>query len=315
MSRIEEKGMVYQMKIGVIGGGAIGLLIASHVDSSHEVIVYTRTKEQAEVIVSEGVYCKRESGDIHRELSATQMKDSIDSMDIVFVAVKQYSMSEIHSILREINAENIIFIQNGMGHVDKIDEYVCRNVSVGIVEHGAMKLGDNIVSHTGMGRVCIGSVRGEVEGIENIFGDILFPIEYERDWGIIATKKLIVNIAINPLTAILKITNGELIQNKYYHQLMKEIFEEAYNILEVGNKQECWKSIVSICEKTAMNKSSMLRDIENKRKTEVDSILGYILKIADKKGITTPILSFLFSSVKGMEESFAFVDKLDYNFK
>jgi len=79
------------------------------------------------------------------------------------------------------------------------------------------------------------------------------------------------------LTAILGIKNGELLENKHYFELMKMIFNEIERCLLLPNSQQYFENIVTVCKKTAHNQSSMLCDIEGKRPTEVDAILGYIL--------------------------------------
>ena len=53
----------------------------------------------------------------------------------------------------------------------------------------------------------------------------------EEDYENMLLKKLVVNAVINPLTAILGIKNGELIENKHYFELVKMIFSEIEQCL------------------------------------------------------------------------------------
>ena len=43
------------MRIGIIGGGAIGLLFANYLSENHDVTIFTRTKEQAELLNRDGL--------------------------------------------------------------------------------------------------------------------------------------------------------------------------------------------------------------------------------------------------------------------
>ena len=79
-------------------------------------------------------------------------------------------------------------------------------------------------------------------------------------------KKLVVNAVINPLTAVLGVENGELIENKYYFELVKMIFTEIEQGLQFKIVNNTLKILSTVCEKTAHNQSSMLCDLEGKRR-------------------------------------------------
>jgi 2-dehydropantoate 2-reductase len=70
-------------------------------------------------------------------------------------------------------------------------------------------------------------------------------------------------------------------------------------MLQDGNHY--FENVRAVCAKTAANHSSMLRDLEEQRQTEVDAILGYILEKAEEREINTPILKAFYYAVKGKE--------------
>lgn len=300
------------MNIGILGGGAIGLLVASYVQNIHNVVVYTRTQNQADILNEKGIQLICDDKMNKKIVHAEKISNNISEIDILFVAVKQYHMNDISEIVRNVNVNNIIFLQNGMGHLDHLENYLTANIGIGIVEHGAIKLDYHVVEHTGIGKIRIGNVHGKMN-IAGIFCHDNFVIEVEEDWEKVVLKKLMVNAIINPLTAIFRVVNGDLIKNKYYFQMMNILFEEVYSVIGFEDKSEIFSHIELICKKTAKNKSSMLRDIENGNQTEIDNILGYILKKAKENEINIPLVTFLYYSIKGIEESFAFANKLDYN--
>ena len=51
-------------------------------------------------------------------------------------------------------------------------------------------------------------------------------------------------------------------------------------------------------------KTSMLQDIENKRKTEVDYFAGTLIKIAEENGIKVPVNEVLYSFIKAKEKNY-----------
>ena len=110
------------------------------------------------------------------------------------------------------------------------------------------------------------------------------------------------NSASNPLTALLRIKNGDLLKVKPYYEMMKLLFSELKQVLPIKDEQWEWEHIVSVCQKTAGNYSSMLMDISQNRKTEIDAILGYVLEKGKELGIALPLSQFLFYAIKGLEE-------------
>lgn len=60
--------------------------------------------------------------------------------------------------------------------------------------------------------------------------------------------------------------------------------------------------IYGIIHSTASNYSSMLQDIRNKRRTEIDYITGYLIKQARAHGLSTPENDRLYHFIKQREE-------------
>lgn len=294
------------MRVAIIGGGAVGMLLASYVHLKHEVTIYTRTERQADLLNRQGICCKVDDEYFQRPVKAVKFFEANITADIYIVAVKQYSLAEMLPLLQQLQGKLILFVQNGMGHVRERDKFQLENICVGVVEHGASKLNDRSVMHAGKGSISIGAAKGSSAMVKGVFIEKNFPITYDVDWETIAIRKLIVNAVINPLTALYKVENGILISNSYFFEMMKKVFGEVYSVVGREGKTEMWENLLKICRGTEKNKSSMLRDIENERRTEVDYIVGYVLDMAKEKKIAVPFLTFLFISIKGFEETFAF---------
>lgn len=82
---------------------------------------------------------------------------------------------------------------------------------------------------------------------------------------------------------------------------MCHLYEEAIDVLELHNHQELWNAVLSICKQTKENESSMFRDVQAKRKTEIDAISGYIVKKAHQQKKAAPFTEFVYTSIKAIE--------------
>ena len=293
------------MKIGIIGGGSIGLLFAFYLSEKYPVCLYVRTKEQLELIQSKGLFLRQLELEKQKFIEVKLYSEWSGCEDLTIIAVKQYHLNRLMDDLYAHSRldKSILFLQNGMGHIKYLDK-LKGEVYVGTVEHGAMRLEPNMVLHTGIGSTKISSIRLSCSRILEMIAvesDKSFSFIIEEDYENMLLKKLVVNAVINPLTAVLGIENGALIENKHYFELVKMIFSEIEQCLQLQNSQPYFENIVTVCKKTAHNQSSMLCDLEGKRPTEVDAILGYILEKSAEREINTPIIATFYQAVKGKE--------------
>ncbi|WP_221564083.1 2-dehydropantoate 2-reductase [Alkalihalobacillus sp. TS-13] len=294
------------MKIGVIGGGSIGLLFTSYLaKSAHAVTLFVRREAQQQAIHTMGLTLKAGSSAYTSQpkvclLSETDRSD----IDVLIVAVKSYDVEQIMPEIIEKfrNTRSILFVQNGMQHLRFLPHLKMHSIYMGVVEHGAMKESDHLINHTGVGRTKIAPYLDGHSGINwEKLSKENFPFFYQNDWYAMVSEKLHINAVINPLTAILRIPNGALLTNTHWLELMEQLSKEACKVLNI-KYHEAWKDLVAVCENTSLNKSSMLRDIENKRRTEIEAINGFILNSAEGKNIEVPNNRFVYQIIKGMEE-------------
>ncbi|MCO4850938.1 2-dehydropantoate 2-reductase [Bacillus vallismortis] len=293
------------MKIGIIGGGSVGLLCAYYLSLYHDVTVVTRREEQAAAIRSEGIRLDKDGEEFSADCNADTCMSS--DFDLLVVTVKQHQLQSVFPLLERIGKTNILFLQNGMGHIHDLKDWrVGHSIYVGIVEHGAVRKSDTVVEHTGLGAIKWSTFHNtEPDRLNTLFqhNHSDFPIRYEADWYRLLTGKLIVNACINPLTALLQVKNGELLTTPAYVAFMKLVFQEASHILKLENEEEAWERVQVVCGQTKENRSSMLVDVTEGRKTEADAIIGYLLKEASLHGLDAAHLEFLYGSIKALERN------------
>lgn len=294
-----------QMRVGIIGGGSIGLLFGAYMGQCNEVMIFTRRNEQARKIKEQGIRLLFQgAGEKSIKVDASPANRGITEQDILIIAVKQYDLPHILPILKSVPTETpLCFVQNGMGHLELLNNLPHESIFVATVEHGAQRLDDRTVSHNGIGQTNLAVYKGNA-GIEKGFPQINnpnFPVCFHEEYRTILINKLLANALINPLTVIFQVKNGRLVDNPYYYELLKLMFEEIYTIFPLDDKEKMFNGIVNICKNTSNNTSSMLKDIQKGGKTEIDAILGYILKVAERKGAKLDTVQMAYVMVKGIE--------------
>ncbi|WP_394232622.1 2-dehydropantoate 2-reductase [Niallia oryzisoli] len=293
------------MKIGIIGGGSLGLLFAYYLHIHHSVCLYVRSKEQAEQLQEKGLFLERDGEVKQIWLEVKSVSEWRGEEDLTIIAVKQYHLPDLMEQLNEYSSSDkiLLFLQNGMGHIKMLNK-LNGEIFVGTVEHGALKKNSNRVIHTGIGLTKLAPFRHSIVQPQNLLlhlHDEGFPFLLEEDYEKMLLKKLVVNAVINPLTAILQVENGELIHNPHFFQMVKMMFAEIETSLCLQDGADYFQNVMAVCEKTAHNQSSMLRDIVENRPTEIDAILGFVLEKAAERKINTPIINSFYQAVKGKE--------------
>ncbi|OEH93940.1 2-dehydropantoate 2-reductase [Bacillus solimangrovi] len=296
------------MDVAIIGAGAVGLLTAAHIAKvGGNVTVYTRRKEQAETINELGILLIQGQAEETIKVNAKPLKGRI-SERLIILTVKQYHLESVISMLGEIEkTQSILFLQNGMGHVKLLSKLIDDiTILLGVVEHGALKRDDRSVEHTGIGKIQLSIYRGDHSSLDCLqqLGTSNFPFEHRKDWREMLSNKLAANAVINSLTALYRVQNGALIEEPEFYEMMEQVFNEVDDVLQLSKREDTWENILTICERTAGNTSSMLKDFQMGRKTELEAILGYLIHTANDKNVNVPILTFLFKSLKGLEGRF-----------
>ena len=123
-------------------------------------------------------------------------------------------------------------------------------------------------------------------------------------WG-----KLVVNAAINPLTALLRMPNGGILSRTSANQLSTDLAREVIAVAEAKGIQLPYADPVQaakgVASQTAANHSSMYQDIMRGAPTEIDSICGAVVEEGKAFGVPTPVNYTMWKLVRAVVEGIA----------
>ncbi|AOM83285.1 ketopantoate reductase family protein [Salisediminibacterium beveridgei] len=297
------------MRAVIFGAGAVGLFTAAHWQQKGiEVMLVSRSQEQADAVQAGGITV-RATGHTWKEYvraADSERLTDIDftDIDIMVNALKQTNLPEWFEQIKHIIPPNIkedvpiLFLQNGMGHIEEASKYGFFKAFPAIVTHGIMKHSHTEVEHTGKGALIMDDSlnKGLVTLLHN---EPDYPVHQTGNVEDYQKKKLIVNAVVNPITALYGIRNGELIENEQLLAIGRSVFDEATPILKL--KDDDWSFVLDVLRKTAKNESSMKVDIDHGRKTEVDAILGFIIREGEKIGLPVTVTQKLLYDIHQLE--------------
>jgi 2-dehydropantoate 2-reductase len=198
-------------------------------------------------------------------------------------------------------------IQNGLGNLETLEQFLgSKRAALGTTTYGANLLAAGIVRPGGDGIISLEN-HPRLNPFKELFSLSGFSVQFVSDpiellWG-----KLVINAAINPLTALLRIPNGELLQKPCTRSLMSSAAREAAAVAGILGIRLPYPDPIeaaeSVAAKTAQNLSSTLQDILRGSPTEIDAISGAIVRAGESAGLQVPVNRTLWELVKSVEQS------------
>ena len=312
------------LRIAILGIGSIGgMLLGALADSGVELIAVSKGY-MASQISERGLTLNTPEGTVEHfpsEFLTVIDSESIpipinlaNSCDFALICGKSHSTPILTQLASELlSKEGIaISLQNGLGHSEYLSKKIGQGNVLGCtITHGAWR-DMNSVHWAGRGNIILGSLEGKSPSPKiNDFISLLESSNLSPRWSEDIYKeiwiKLLINIAINPISAITGLRNGEiLVRNDIWTQSCSTMLEASIIAKSSGidvDYEDLIYKLKSVIKSTEKNRCSMLQDITNGKKTEIDSLCGEIVSRGESLGIPTPLNSMLYAIIKGIEDN------------
>jgi len=313
------------MKVLIYGAGAVGLGLASCLLKSRaEVCLLTRPNTVRELrqggLNRAGIF-----GQFHAEPNSFAAYQSLDEIrnttfDFVLVCVKSFDSAEAAEDLsrhRGFFGQNtkIVLCQNGWGNAEKFTAHFPneRIYSARVITGFTRRKPNEVEITVHADAIHIGSLFGCdiacVEPLANAIAAGGIPAETIPDIEKDLWAKMLYNCALNPLGAILDVPYGSLAENTYSRDLMNHIIEEVFAVMTAAGFRTHWSCADGFLKifygklvpDTAKHKSSTLQDIAAGKKTEIDSLTGEVLALAEKHHIDVAYNRAVYAIIKFVE--------------
>lgn len=283
--------------IGIVGGGALGSLLGAKLaKAGHHVRMAVRSPERREAIAREGW--------------GVQVADGVDALSestLVYVCVKAFDTEAAALSLRVLpSVVGVASLQNGWGNLEILERALPDHPLVaGVTALGAYFDASGALLASLSGATSL-APWGETEirwaeYAATLFESASLRAETRRHARPVLWRKLVLNAGVNPLSAIIGRTNGDLLASAPLLRLAETAAREAAH---VGVALGYWEPGVdpaplvrTLLEETKDNRSSMAEDLARGRRTEIEEIVGSILRFAAEQGRPVPVLEALHSLV------------------
>lgn len=307
------------MKIAVIGGaGAMGAVFGGRLARAGlEVTLLDVSRPAVEAINAGGLRLADKAGETQTiPVRATTDPAETGPVDLVLVFVKCYhTEAAIRSAAPLLGPQTaVLSLQNGWGNAPRIADIVGEaRVLIGVTYNSATVLAPGRVQQAGQGATFIGELDGRpserLERIAAAFTAAGLETTPRDDVLQVIWSKLALNVCTLPNSALLRFYAGQLIEHEPMLGLMRALLRE---VVAVANAQdipldfdERWEAITGLLARASGAKASMLQDVENSRRTEIDVINGAIVEAGQRLEIATPYNQAMVWLIRSLEETFA----------
>jgi 2-dehydropantoate 2-reductase len=294
----------------IVGTGALATLFAARLaQAGYQITMLGTWKAGLAALHKDGARLVDADG-IERqfEVQVTDDPRKCDGMKRALVLVKAWQTGRVAQQLRECLTDDglVVTLQNGLGnHETLVQNLGPDRVALGTTTAGATLLGPGLARAGGEGIISI--ERHKALGpLEEALKSARFNVNIVDDAQSLIWGKLVINAAINPLTALLRVPNGKLLESPSAREMMGALATETAQVAKAEKISLSFSDPIAAAEevasKTAGNHSSMLQDVLRGAPTEIDAICGAVVKIAQKHNMDTPANRVCWKLVRAMTE-------------
>jgi 2-dehydropantoate 2-reductase len=306
------------MKIAIIGPGALGCLLgALLLEAGEDVRLVDYRPDRAARLGRQGLRLRTPEGGERRLAAPIGLPHEVGPADLTIVAVKAHQTRAAALELPRLMAAGglALTVQNGLGNLEALAEAVGpERLLAGVALLGVTREEEGAVRLAGRGPIIIGVPAGsrvspeETARVAAAIRRAGLDCQEQPDIEAVLWEKLLVNVGINPLTALLRVPNGALPELPEAWELAVAAAREALAVAQAAGIElhvDPEARLKQVCEATAANRSSMLQDVLAGRPTEIDALNGQVSARGAALGLPTPVNDFLTKLLRALGEAAA----------
>lgn len=303
------------MKIAIVGIGGVGgyyggLLAKRYSDDENVEIVFIARGDHLKQIQVNGLNLITENETFTvRPDSATDNPSGCGIFDCVIFCVKAYDLEQSAELLSPSIDENTIVISllNGVDNGDRLRAILNKaKILNGCVYIGAHILRPGVVQQAGaLSKLFFGDESGQqidAKQIEHLLKEANIDAEFRTDIKNIVWEKYVLISAFATATTFLNKTMRGILDSVDGKGLLEDLLNEVMSVsrtegivLSQNIKEEIVTKVSSFPPTT---KTSMQMDFEKGNKAELETFTGYIVKKAQKHGVSVPTYQRIYTALQ-----------------
>jgi 2-dehydropantoate 2-reductase len=305
------------MRLAILGSGAVGGYFGAKLARSGQEVTFVARGAHLEAIRSHGLQVKSDKlGDFTVHAPGESDTSRIGLVDAVLVAVKAYDNQTALPMLKPLVGPNtvVLTLQNGVDSVDEVAAVVGESHVLGGTTYVATALeAPGLIVQTGVHRsIIFGEVFGDCSRISSRvqnLADVLTAADIQvtpvADARVPIWDKFVYLVAFSGFTGAARLPIGQLWKSpqarEMFYATSREVaaIAKAEGVTISADRFDTLKQYMDNIPATT--RSSLLIDLEQGKRIEVEALQGAAIRRAQARGVPTPIISVLYSVLKPWE--------------
>jgi 2-dehydropantoate 2-reductase len=279
----------------IAGTGAMACLFGARL-AEHASVTLLGAWPEGLAALQSGIHLEKEDGSEQiADVRATSNPADCQGAKLALVLVKSWQTARAADQLAQCLAPDglALTLQNGLGNIEILQGILGKDrAALGVTTTGATLLGPGRVRPGGAGPTHLAPHVG-LEPMIDLLRRAGFEVEMHDDLQSLVWGKLAVNAGINPLTALLDVPNGALLDHPPARLVMVAAAEETADVARAQGialpYADTASQVMDVARRTAENTSSMRADTHRRAPTEIDAISGAVVEHGQRLGVETPV--------------------------
>ena len=295
----------------IVGTGAMACWYAARLAPYADVTLAGQWAEGLAALRLDGVILERDGERTRCAVRVAGYGETLPPFRLALVLVKAYQTEAAAAVLaRWLEPDGLaVTLQNGLGNLEVLAARLGpERVALGVTTAGATLVAPGIVREGGAGPTSI-APHPRSAALVRLLRSAGLPADLADDTLGLAWGKLAISAAVNPITALLRIPNGGLLEPRARGALevaglaMMEVVATARAAGIRLSYADAPAELETVLRRTAANRASMLQDIEAERPTEVEAINGAVVREAEGRGVPVPVNRVLLGLIRSLTAS------------
>ena len=306
-------------RVAVLGAGAVGCYFGGMLARAGAPVTLIGHPPHVEAITRHGLFFDGLHFQQYIPVSASTQASAACDAEIVLLCVKTLNTEEAAKSLVPHLAPGaaLLSLQNGVDNVERIRSAAGIDAFAGVVYVAVAMTAPGRVKHSGRGELILGDLPGraredgqrqaQLERIASLFERAGVPSPVSGNLEGELWVKMIINCAYNAVSALGRAHYQRAGNNRWARAVMVKATEEALGVARAAGVRlpeiDMVETVLGISESMANATSSMAQDLGRGKRTEIDSLNGYLVRRGAEVGVATPVNQTLHALVKLLEES------------
>lgn len=302
------------MRIAVFGSGAVGGYFGARLLQAGEAVYLIARGEHLRAIRSQGLRVSGASGDFTvYPQGTTDNPAEVGEVDLVLVGVKAWQVAEAAVAMRPLVGENttVLPLQNGVEAPFELAEVLGREAVLGgLCQISAYIAAAGVIHHVGIEpTVIFGELdrrrTPRLEAIRALFERAGVKAVIAEDIHVALWDKFLFITALGAVGAASRVSSGLIWQVPHTRRLLEEVMHEIWKVAQASGVPlpvEAISRRLSFIERMPpQTMASMARDLIEGRPSELDQLIGAVVRLGEQHKVETPLSRALYAALLPQE--------------